>query len=108
VNTQIVARRPVDISVTDQQIRQHVTKALMSLRAMLDGDKVLADCAAQQKHIPQLVLAPVERDGKPVCRLSGEMNLTGEGKCVMQRVARDGLEPPPPASSKLLLITLNL
>ena len=66
VEAQIAAHRPVNISVTDHQIRQHVTKALMSLRTLLDGDNVLAARAALQKHIPQLVLTPVEREGKPV------------------------------------------
>ncbi len=99
VEAQIAAFRPPNLKVTDQQIRQHLTKALLSLRTMLEGDDVLAARAALQKHIPQLVLTPVEREGKPVYKVSGQMNLAGEEKCVMQVVARDGLEPPTPAFS---------
>nr|MDA8341453.1 cytochrome c-type biogenesis protein CcmH [Actinomycetota bacterium] len=55
---------------TDQQVRQHVTKTLLVLKTQLVDDNVLVARAALQKHIPQLVLTPVEREGKPVYRVS--------------------------------------
>lgn len=99
VESQIAAYHPMDLKVTDQQVRQHVNKTLLTLRTLLDGDNVLAARAALQKHIPQLVLTPVEREGEPIYKVSGGVNLDGESKCVMQMVARDGLEPPTPAFS---------
>lgn len=99
IESQIATYRPLDLKVNDQQIRQHVTKTLLSLQSLLVGDDVLVARAALQKHIPQLVLTPVEREGKPVYKVSGEMDISGDAKCVMEVVARDGLEPPTPAFS---------
>ncbi len=99
VEAQIATYRPMDLKITDQQVRQHVTKTLLVLKTKLVDDNVLVARAALQKHIPQLVLTPVEREGKPVYRVSGEMDISGGDKCVMQVVARDGLEPPTPAFS---------
>ena len=76
------------------------TPCLFLCAAAFHGDcpKLVAR-AALQKHIPQLVLTPVEHEGKPVYRVSGEMDISGDAKCVMEVVARDGLEPPTPAFS---------
>lgn len=99
VRKRIAAGRPKDLQVTDDQVRQHVTKNLMSLSSLLTGEDILAARSALQKHIRQLVLTPVSRDGRKVYRVSGEVNLAGSDGCVMQVVARDGLEPPTPAFS---------
>jgi site-specific DNA recombinase len=99
VRRRMAAGRPKDLQVTDDQVRQHVTKNLMSLRSLLTGEDVLAARSAMQKHIEQLVLTPVTRDGRMIYRVSGEVDLAGSDGCVMQVVARDGLEPPTPAFS---------
>lgn len=85
--------------MTDDQVRQHVTKNFMSLRSLLTGEDVLAARSALQKHIQQLVLTPITRDGRMVYRVSGKVDLAGTDGSVMQVVARDGLEPPTPAFS---------
>ena len=100
IEAQLATFRPVDLKVTEEQVRQHVTKNLLVLRSLLDADDVARTRAALQKHIPQLVLTPTLREGLPVYKVSGEMDLVGDAdKCVMRVVARDGLEPPTPAFS---------
>ena len=108
IEAQLATFRPVDLKVTEEQVRQHVTKNLLVLRSLLDADDVARTRAALQKHIPQLVLTPAMREGLPVYEVSGEMDLVGDAdKCVMQVVARDGLEPPTPAFSGPLIDIAN-
>ena len=57
---------------------------------------------ALAKHIGKLVLTPVQRDGRPVYKVSGNVSVQPDSeKCRMLVVARDGIEPPTPAFSGL-------
>ena len=47
----------------------------------------------------ELVLTPKETEDGKVYEVTGEWQLLPEKKCVILVVARDGVEPPPPAFS---------
>jgi len=77
---QIVAYRPTNLKVTKQQVRYHVSRSLLTLSSLIDGDDVLAARAALQKHIRRPVLTPVEREGQSLHRVSGGAELAETGK----------------------------
>jgi len=52
------------------------------------------------KHLPRVVLNPVEKDGGPVFEVSGSWTLVPHDDALLV-VARDGIEPPTPAFSGL-------
>jgi hypothetical protein len=52
-------------------------------------------------HIGKLVLTPGTSDGCPVYKVTGNLTFPAPEKCRMLKVARDGIEPPPPAFSGL-------
>jgi len=93
--------RLVRLEDTLKGLRQHVTKAMFGLRESLatsaDGDFTRAK-EALARHIGRLVLTPEMRDGRPVYKVTGNISVPDDtDRCRMQLVARDGIEPPPPA-----------
>jgi hypothetical protein len=57
--------------------------------------------AVLAKHVRRLVLTPIEKPSGPVYQVSGGLDLLDND--VMQMVAREGIEPPTPAFSGLLI-----
>ena len=92
--------KPFDPKGTEEEIRGFVTKNVLHLRNTLRGDVTMAK-AALRAHMGQLTLTPKEMPTGPVFEVSGAIDLLGS-KDVMLVVARDGIEPPPPAFSGLL------
>jgi site-specific DNA recombinase len=98
----IGSHRPVKVDVAVGAIRQDVTKAVQEFRNSLTTGVGATDVArakaALAKHVGKLVLTPGIRDGRPVYKVTGNVTVPDDsGKCRMQVVARDGLEPPTPA-----------
>ncbi|MCU1233869.1 MAG: hypothetical protein JWP63_1836 [Candidatus Solibacter sp.] len=53
--------------------------------------------AALALHITQLTLTPTQTEMGPISRVDGALNLTADD--IVLTMARDGMEPPPPAFS---------
>ena len=104
LNEAIAVHRPVKMDTAVDGVREHVVTSIMRLEEMLKAEDVSRAKEALVKHIGKLVLTPVERDGRQVYRVSGSVSVqppADTGKCRMQLVARDGIEPPTPAFSGL-------
>jgi site-specific DNA recombinase len=105
LNEAIAVHRPVRPDTAVDGIREQVVKSIRQLGEMLKVEDVSRAKEAIAKHIGKLVLTPVEHDGRPVYKVSGGVSLqppsADTGKCRMQLVARDGIEPPTPAFSGL-------
>ena len=104
LNEAIAVHRPVKMDTEVDGVREHVVTSIMRLEEMLKAEDVSRAKEALVKHIGKLVLTPVERDGRQVYRVSGSVSVqppADTGKCRMQLVARDGIEPPTPAFSGL-------
>jgi len=100
VERRIDARKPVDLNVTVAEMRDFVSQKMSQLRDLLRNDPGTLK-GALMKHVPQLVLTPVETPTGPVFDVTGGVELVGRGDDVMPLVARDGIEPPTPAFSGL-------
>jgi DNA invertase Pin-like site-specific DNA recombinase len=87
----IAVYRQVKLDIIVDDIRDHVVKSLAQLReSMTAGDSARAK-AALAKHVGKLVLTPVERDGRPFYRVSGNVSVQADtAKCRMQWVAVPG------------------
>jgi hypothetical protein len=81
-------------SVPEDEIRQQVTKTLLSLRQALSDEDVIRAKTAIMKHVGRLVLTPVVKGGRGVYRVSGSVGVPVENRGMLL-VARDGIEPPP-------------
>jgi site-specific DNA recombinase len=104
-----MSQRPPGLTITADQIREQVVKALFQLRETLAGSEVEIARAALRKHVGRLVLTPTVKEGRKVFWVSGSISpipVTENG--VMQLVARDGIEPPTPAFSGLTSANVNL
>jgi hypothetical protein len=73
---------------------------------MSDQD-AFRDKAAIMKHVGRLVLTPVVKDGRQLCRLSENASVP-DAKDGMLLVARDGTEPPPAFSGPRSAIPISL
>ena len=102
----LVGARPLRLDVSEDEIREQVTKTLLSLRQALSDEDLIRAKTAIMKHVGRLVLTPVVRDGRQVYRVSGSVGVPVE-KSGMLLVARDGIEPPTPAFSGLLIDTVE-
>ena len=105
LNEAITVHRPMKMDTAVDGVREHVVTSILRLRETLKTEDVSRAKEALAKHIGKLVLTPVERDGRQVYRVSGSVSVqppADTGKCRMQLVARDGIEPPTPAFSGLL------
>ena len=99
----IEAYQPVKLDVAVDGIRNHVLRSIMRLGETLKAGDLSRAKEALAKHIGKLVLTPVQRDGRPVYKVSGNVSVQPDSeKCRMLVVARDGIEPPTPAFSGLL------
>jgi len=99
LNEAMAVHRPVKLEAAVDGIRDHVVKSIRQLGEMLKAEAVFRAKEALAKHVGKLVLTPVENEGRPVYKVSGSVSVQppDNGKCRMQLVARDGIEPPPPA-----------
>ncbi len=62
----LVTARPLRLDVSEDDIRQRVTKTLLSVRQSLSGEDAIRAKAAIIKHVGRLVLTPVVRDGRQI------------------------------------------
>src|SRR5258706_5030096 len=95
VDRRMEQHKPMDVSVTLEEIRDFVYRNVMQLRGLLHEDASRSK-AALSRHIGQLVLIPKQTTSGPIYAVSGGIDLAA-GRDGMQVVARDGIEPPPPA-----------
>jgi len=88
----IAVHRPVKPDLALDEIREHVVKSFMRLGETLKAGDISRTKEAVAKHIGKLVLAPVQRDGRPAYKVSGNVSAQPDtDKCRMQLVARDGI-----------------
>ncbi len=92
--------QPMNVAVTMAELREFVARKAGELGEILRADVATAR-QALAKHIEKLVLTPQETPEGPVLEVSGDVDLFGGEPCVVQMVARDGIEPPTPAFSGL-------
>ena len=99
IDQQIAAQKPPDISVSIGDIRKFVASNITDIRSLL----LEVPGKAKQKLMQQvgaLTLMPQDTASGPGFAVTGNWNLLPE-ECVIQLVARDGIEPPTPAFSGL-------
>jgi hypothetical protein len=87
---------PLNVSATVAEIRDFIYSNVMNLRGLLLADASRSKIALA-RHIGQLILKPKQTPTGPVYEVSGGVDLLAQD--VMPVVARDGIEPPPPAFS---------
>ena len=110
LNEAIAVHRPVKVDTAVDGVREYVVTSIMRLGEMLKAEDVFRAKEALAKHIGKLVLTPIERDGRQVYRVSGSVSVqppADTGKCRMQLVARDGIEPPDASLFRAALSQLN-
>jgi site-specific DNA recombinase len=80
-------------------LRRFVLERVGFLPQLAESDPERAKIAFS-KHLPAIVLTPVQREAGPVFEVSGSWKLVPEDDALLV-VARDGIEPPTPAFSGL-------
>jgi hypothetical protein len=75
LNEAIAVHRPVKLNVAVDGIREHVMKSIMRLGVTLKAGDISRAKDALAKHIGKLVLTPVQRDGRPVYKVSGNVSV---------------------------------
>jgi len=104
VSRQLETAKPVATTFAGANVRQFALEKVLHLRDMLHSENIPAARLVLQKHIGRLIMTPTLREGKPVYEVSGKVDFAPiGGKDVMEMVAREGLEPPTPAFSGLLI-----
>ncbi len=103
LSRQIEAYKPLDLTVTTENVRRFAFDNVLNLRGTLRREDIPAARTALLKHVGKLVLTPTLKEGQSVFEVSGSIDLLPKGtaKGVMELVARDGIEPPTPAFSGL-------
>jgi len=92
LNEAMAVPRPAKPKVIVDGIRDQVMKSIMRLGETLKAGDISRAKEALARHIGKLVLTPVQRDGRPVYKVSGNVSVQPDtGKCRMQLVARDGI-----------------
>ena len=102
VNHREEAAGPVNLSAAVGEVREFVYSQVMQLRELFQQDAT-GSKAALARHIGQLVLTPKTNPTEPIYEVSGGFDLLAGNNDVMPVVARDGIEPPTPAFSGLLI-----
>ena len=98
LDMRIEAQRPPDIKTSTQEIRDYVLKSALDLKSLLKTVTQKTKVKLAQ-HVKELVLTRSKKDDEDVYEVSGDWEFLPEKKCVILLVARDGIEPPPPAFS---------
>jgi len=74
-----------EVPISDQQLREFVTKKAADFQSVLVGDAILAKDALR-KHVRRLVLKPNHTPSGPVYEVSGDVDLFAGDSHVMQMV----------------------
>ncbi len=84
LNEALAVYRPLKLEVAVEGMRDHVVKSIMRLGEALKAGDVSHAKEALAKHIGKLVLTPVQRDGRPVYKVSGNVSVQPDaGNCRM-------------------------
>jgi hypothetical protein len=98
IEAAIANYRRVKPEIALGEIREHVTKALLTVKESLTNATHGHFARAKEtiaRHVGKLVLTPSIREGRPVYRVTGNLAVAPQPeleKCRMQLVARDGIE----------------
>ncbi len=98
LDRKIVASQPAKVELTPSQLRDFVREKLLNLGALL-RDNVARAKRELLEHVKEIVLTPVENMTRYA--ISGNWEMLSASESVKAMVARDGVEPPPPAFSGL-------
>jgi site-specific DNA recombinase len=78
LNSTIVARRPLTLDLAVGGIREYVVRAIMRLSETLKTGDVSGAKEALANHIGKLILTPVQREGRPIYKVSGNVSVPAE------------------------------
>ena len=87
-------------AVSAGRLREHVLHTIHELRELLKTNTQRTKGKLNQ-HVQRLVLTPTDTSEGRAYAVKGDWRLLPENDCVITLVARDGIEPPTPASSGL-------